>query len=348
MNMDKLVALSVKHNASDLHLCVGQVPVLRIDGVLYPQTQLPSINNALLEEWSRQFLSENQRQQLLTSGQVDFVLETENGQRLRGNFFRQQSGFSVVLRLITSQCLSLEQLKAPDIIGEMILREESGLILVTGATGSGKSTTLTAIVDRLNSYCCHHIITLEDPVEFVHNSRNCLIQQRQIGLDSSSYQEALKGALRQDPDVLLLGELRDKETIRLALTAAETGHLVFSTLHTRGAIQTIDRLVDIFSAEEKGWVRSQLAGSLKAVIAQQLVSARGGGRIAVYEILVVNQAVSHLIREGKNHQILTLMQTGAASGMQTYEQGWQQRKLQGLLAEQEEMKVKENALSDFC
>ncbi|WP_040152227.1 PilT/PilU family type 4a pilus ATPase [Photorhabdus luminescens] len=345
MNMDKLVALSVKHNASDLHLCIGQVPVLRINGVLCPQTQLPSVNNLLLEEWSRQFLSENQRQQLLTGGHVDFALETENGQRLRGNIFRQHSGLSAVLRLIHAQCSTLEQLKAPEIIREMALREDSGLILVTGATGSGKSTTLTAIVDMLNSHSCQHIITLEDPVEFIHHSRNCLIQQRQIGLDSPSYQAALKGALRQDPDVLLLGELRDKETIRLALTAAETGHLVLSTLHTRGAVQAIDRLVDIFSAEEKGWVRSQLAGSLKAVIAQQLVSAQGGGRVAIYEILVVNQAVSHLIREGKNHQITTLMQTGAASGMQTYEQGWQQRKLQGLLAEQTERKIKENAIS---
>ncbi|MBI6548418.1 type IV pilus twitching motility protein PilT [Xenorhabdus lircayensis] len=333
MNMEKLVSLSVKHNASDLHLCVGQVPVLRINGGLYPQMQLEEIQSDTLIAWSKKILSDAQKQQLQECGHVDFVVEIPDKQRLRGNLFYQQSHLSLVLRLITDKCPTLEQLYAPDIIQHLILQEVSGLILVTGATGSGKSTTLSAMINALNSRGSKHIITLEDPIEFVHRSRNCLIQQRQVGKDVPDYQTALKGALRQDPDVILLGELRDKETIRLALTAAETGHLVLSTLHTRGAIQAIDRLVDVFSAEEKGWICSQLAGSLKAVISQQLLPTREGGRVAIHEVLVVNQAVSHLIREGKNHQIATLMQTGAACGMQTYEQSRQQRKSLGLLAE---------------
>ncbi|MDC9612863.1 type IV pilus twitching motility protein PilT [Xenorhabdus khoisanae] len=334
MNMEKLVALSVKHNASDLHLCIGQVPVLRVNGVLYPQLQLEEIKPNALVTWSEEILSEIQKQQLQKHGHVDFVVEMPNKQRLRGNLFYQQSHLSLVLRLITDKCPTLEQLYAPDIIQRLILQETSGLILVTGATGSGKSTTLSAMINALNGHGNKHIITLEDPIEFVHQSRNCLIQQRQVGKDVPDYQTALKGALRQDPDVILLGELRDKETIRLALTAAETGHLVLSTLHTRGAIQAIDRLVDVFSTEEKGWVCSQLAGSLKAVISQQLIPARDSGRVAIHEVLVVNQAVSHLVREGKNHQIATLMQTGAACGMQTYEQSRQQRKSLGLLADE--------------
>ncbi|KMJ46172.1 type IV pilus twitching motility protein PilT [Xenorhabdus khoisanae] len=334
MNMEKLVALSVKHNASDLHLCIGQVPVLRVNGVLYPQLQLEEIKPNALVTWSEEILSEIQKQQLQKHGHVDFVVEMPNKQRLRGNLFYQQSHLSLVLRLITDKCPTLEQLYAPDIIQRLILQETSGLILVTGATGSGKSTTLSAMINALNGHGNKHIITLEDPIEFVHQSRNCLIQQRQVGKDVPDYQTALKGALRQDPDVILLGELRDKETIRLALTAAETGHLVLSTLHTRGAIQAIDRLVDVFSTEEKGWACSQLAGSLKAVISQQLIPTRDGGRVAIHEVLVVNQAVSHLVREGKNHQIATLMQTGAACGMQTYEQSRQQRKSLGLLADE--------------
>ncbi|WP_426577935.1 type IV pilus twitching motility protein PilT [Xenorhabdus stockiae] len=338
MNMEKLVALSVKHNASDLHLCVGKVPILRINDVLYPQTHLAEIDNDFINTWSNGILSEEQQRQLRSAGHVDFVVEMPNKRRLRGNLFYQQEYLSLVLRLIFDKCPTLEQLYAPDIIQRLVLPEENGLvenglILVTGATGSGKSTTLSAMINTLNNHVRKHIITLEDPIEFVHLSRNCLIQQRQIGENVPDYQTALKGALRQDPDVILLGELRDKETIRLALTAAETGHLVLSTLHTRGAIQAIDRLVDVFPADEKGWICAQLAGSLKAVIAQQLLPAKDGGRVAIYEILVVNQAVSHLIREGKNHQIATLMQTGAACGMQTYEQSRQQRRLSGLLAE---------------
>ncbi|SFN90592.1 type IV pilus twitching motility protein PilT [Xenorhabdus japonica] len=332
MNMEKLVALSVKHNASDLHLCVGQVPVLRINGMLYPQIQLEEIQSDTLMAWGKEILSDAQKQQLQQHGHVDFIVVMPDKQRLRANLFYQQSHLSLVLRLITDKCPTLEQLYAPDIIQHLILQEMSGLILVTGATGSGKSTTLSAVINALNSQACKHIITLEDPIEFVHQSRNCLIQQRQIGKDVADYQTALKGVLRQDPDVILLGELRDKETIRLALTAAETGHLVLSTLHTRGAIQAIDRLVDVFFAEEKSWICSQLAGSLKAVISQQLLPAKDGGRVAIHEVLVINQAVSHLIREGKNHQIASLMQTGAACGMQTYEQSRQQRKSLGLLA----------------
>uniref|UniRef100_UPI0025898773 type IV pilus twitching motility protein PilT n=1 Tax=Klebsiella sp. TaxID=576 RepID=UPI0025898773 len=234
------------------------------------------------------------------------------------------------LRLLAETCPLLEELGAPAALPEM-LHEESGLILVTGATGSGKSTTLAAMVGYLNQRLDGHILTLEDPVEFIHHSERCLIQQREVGRHCPSFASALRVALRQDPDVILLGELRDSETIRLALTAAETGHLVMATLHTRGAAQAVERLVDVFPAQEKEQVRSQLAGSLCAVLAQKLFPDTAGGRVALYELLVNTPAVANLIREGKTHQLPGVMQTGQQSGMQTFTQSFQQRTAAGRL-----------------
>ncbi|MBD0848410.1 type IV pilus twitching motility protein PilT [Pectobacterium versatile] len=331
MELDEWMARSVKHNASDLHLCSGHPPVLRVDGRLQPENTLPRLTPDQVAQWCDAWLDPAQREQLRQAGQVDGALMLPDGQRLRVNVFRQREGLSAALRVIPSAQPSLEALHAPPVFSTL-LEKPNGLLLITGATGSGKSTTLAAMLGALNDRCDRHVITLEDPIEFIHASRRCLIQQREIGAHSASFAQALRAALREDPDVILLGELRDTETIRLALTAAETGHLVLSTLHTRSASQAVDRLIDVFPGEEKAYVRSQLATCLQAVVTQTLLPAAHGGRIALYEVLTATAAVSNLIREGKTHQIPGLIQTGAAAGMQTFEQSYQQRCRDGLIS----------------
>ncbi|PWD61858.1 PilT/PilU family type 4a pilus ATPase [Pectobacterium parmentieri] len=331
MELDEWIARSVKHNASDLHLCSGHPPVLRVDGRLQPENTLPRLTPEQVAQWCDAWLEPVQREQLRQIGQVDGTLMLPDGQRLRVNVFHQREGLSVALRIIPFFQPSLDELHAPPVLATL-LEKPNGLILITGATGSGKSTTLAAMVGALNDSSDRHVITLEDPIEFIHTSRRCLIQQREIGAHSASFAQALRAALREDPDVILLGELRDTETIRLALTAAETGHLVLSTLHTRSAPQAVDRLIDVFPGEEKAYVRSQLATCLQAVVAQKLLPAAQGGRIALYEVLTATAAVSNLIREGKTHQLPGLMQTGVAAGMQTFEQSDQQRCRDGLIS----------------
>ncbi|CAI2521387.1 type IV pilus twitching motility protein PilT [Serratia ficaria] len=335
MDIDEFVALSVKHNASDLHLCAGHPPMLRIDGELRPLEGAESLRPERMLALCDRLLAPSQRRELQQRGQLDLALQLPGGLRLRANAFLQREGISLALRRIASECPTLAALAAPEII-PALLRREDGLILVTGATGSGKSTTLAAMIDEINRHQRRHILTLEDPIEFMHHSRRSLIQQRELGRDSHSFDDALRAALREDPDVILLGELRDTATIRLALTAAETGHLVLATLHTRNAPQAIERLVDVFPAEEKPYVRAQLAGSLQAVIAQKLIGRPGGGRLAIFEVLTATAAVSSMIREGKNHQLASVLQTGAQSGMQTFEQGLQQRVDAGLLGDRGE------------
>lgn len=330
MDIDEFVALSVKHNASDLHLCTGHLPMLRIDGELQAVESGEILTQQQMAAWCQTQLSQTIWQQLQQVGQLDLALALADGTRLRANFFLQNAGVSVALRRIASQCPTLAELTTPEIIPALLQRED-GLILVTGATGSGKSTTLAAMIDFINRHQRRHILTLEDPIEFIHRSQRSLIQQRELGRDTHSFDDALRAALREDPDVILLGELRDTTTVRLALTAAETGHLVLATLHTRSAPQAVERLVDVFPAEEKAYVRAQLASSLQAVIAQKLLSKPGGGRVAIYEILTATAAVSSMIREGKTHQLVSVLQTGAQSGMQTFEQGLQQRVAQGIL-----------------
>lgn len=332
MDIDEFVALSVKHNASDLHLCAGHQPMLRIDGELQPLEGAEILTQEHMHQLCGALLQPPQRQHLQQQGQLDLALTLAGNIRLRANFFLQSLGVSIALRLIAGRCPTLAALAAPGIVPALLQRED-GLILVTGATGSGKSTTLAAMIDDINQHQRRHIITLEDPIEFMHRSRKSLIQQRELGRDSHSFDEALRAALREDPDVILLGELRDTTTIRLALTAAETGHLVLATLHTRSAPQAVDRLVDVFPAEEKPYVRAQLAASLQAVIAQKLLSRPGGGRVAIFEVLTATAAVSSMIREGKTHQLASVLQTGAQSGMQTFEQGLQQRIKAGLLGD---------------
>ena len=313
MDIEEIVALSVKHNVSDLHLCAQLPARWRRQGRLELLPGGAPEPQALLDDW----LSKAQKEQLEESGQVDFAVTLKSGVRLRANAFHQLQGNSLALRLLASDCPKLETLNVPPLIPEL-LQSPDGLILVTGATGSGKSTTLAAMVEHLNHQLDGHILTLEDPIEFVHQSKRCLIQQREPGTHCRSFAAALRAALREDPDVILLGELRDSETIRLALTAAETGHLVLATLHTRGAAQAVERLVDVFPAEEKNMVRSQLAGSLKAVLAQKLQPDAQGGRVALFELLVNTPAVASLIREGKAHQLPGQIQTGQQYGMQSF------------------------------
>lgn len=330
MNLDEMVELSVKHNAADLHLCSGHLPYWRRQGKLETMPQQARLSAAWMAQFIDHRLDDPQRQQLERDRQLDFALTLSNGQRIRASLFMQRNGLSLALRIIAAQCPTLESLRLPPIV-PALLEQRDGLILITGATGSGKSTTLAALVDALNRQQARHIITLEDPIEFIHHSQQSLIQQREIGLHCSSFSLGVKAALREDPDVILLGELRDSETIRQALTAAETGHLVLATLHTRGAAQAVDRLVDVFPAEEKPLVRSQLASSLKAVIAQRLVPSTDEKRIGLFEVLVATPAIANLIREGKMHQIPALLQTGAQAGMQTFEQSRLARQAEGWL-----------------
>jgi len=324
MDMQEIVSLSVKHNVSDLHLCSCREARWRREGRLEPAPFPAPDIHALLGGW----LNAAQQRQWREEQQIDFAIEAGGGQRLRGNAFMHCRGVSVVLRLLPVSCPQLSTLGAPAAIPSL-LDAESGIILVTGATGSGKSTTLAAMVDYLNQQRDGHILTLEDPVEFIHHSARCLIEQREVGQHCASYAAALRSTLRQDPDVLLLGELRDAETIRLALTAAETGHLVLATLHTRGAAQAVERLIDSFPTGEKETVRSQLASSLCAVLAQKLLPGRQGGRVALYELLINTAATGSLIREGKTHQLAGVMQTGQQAGMQTWAQSHQQRLAEG-------------------
>ncbi|MDF2776985.1 MAG: twitching motility protein [Enterobacteriaceae bacterium] len=328
MDMEDIVALSVKHNVSDLHLCSAWPPRWRRQGKLEDAPFPPPDIQAIL----RDTLTDEQQGEWWANRQVDFALALASQQRLRASAFMHHHGISLALRLLPTTCPKLYALDTPPAL-EQILACDSGLVLVTGATGSGKSTTLAAMVDYLNHRLAGHILTLEDPVEFVHQGAQCLIEQREIGQHCPSFADGLRAALREDPDVILIGELRDSETIRLALTAAETGHLVLATLHTRGAAQAVERLIDTFPAEEKAWVRSQLAGSLQAVLAQKLEADKQGGRVALFELLVNTPAVANLIRDGKTHQLPGLMQTGQLAGMQTFSQSRQQRVAAGRLAE---------------
>ena len=330
MDIEEIVALSVKQKVGDLHLCSGHPPFWRRDGLLECLTDQPIICQTELEQFAQHYLSAGQQDELQQNGQLDFAF-TLADVRLRANLFQQRAGLSLALRLIASDCPSVAALHLP-VVTHSLEQQHEGLILVTGATGSGKSTTLAAIIGNINRQQQKHILTLEDPIEFLHRSDKSLIQQRELGQHFSCFSHGLRAALREDPDVILLGELRDSETVRLALTAAETGHLVLATLHARGAAQAVERLVDVFPGEEKNMIRSQLAGSLKAVIAQRLLPAKQG-RVGIFEVLVNCPAAANLIREGKTHQLPALLQTGSQLGMQTFAQSLAERQQQGLLAQ---------------
>lgn len=326
MDMEEIVALSVKHNVSDLHLCNAWPARWRKRG----KVEIAPFSSPNVEVLLSQWLNDAQRRAWQADGQLDFAVSLPGELRLRASAFHHEQGASLALRLLPTTCPQLDALQTPAAL-PALLGGENGLILVTGATGSGKSTTLTAMVEYLNQHLDGHILTLEDPIEYRHTSQRCLIQQREVGVHCRSFAAGLRAALREDPDVILLGELRDSETIRLALTAAETGHLVLATLHTRGAAQAVERLVDSFPAQEKDPVRSQLASSLRAVLSQKLETDRQEGRVALFELLINTPAVGNLIREGKIHQLPGVIQTSQQAGMQTFAQSQQQRQAQGRL-----------------
>lgn len=333
----QLLQLARARGASDLHLSCGQVPMLRVDGRLQP-LPLPVATDDDLNRWLRPWVDEAAWQQLLAGHEVDATwqapaqaADTGPAARYRLNLFRHRSGLAAAVRLIPQHIPSLQALHAPPVLARLCERTH-GLVLVGGATGSGKSTLLAALLAHLRAQQAPHVITLEDPVEFVHGDGPGLVQQREIGRDSPSFASALRAALREDPDVILIGELRDLETIRLALTAAETGHLVLASLHASSTARAVERIVDVFPGEEKALVRTQLADSLSAIVTQELCPhASGQGRVAAQEVLVATPAVRNLIREGRGAQLASALQTGAEAGMQTLAQGLAQRVQQGLI-----------------
>ncbi|OZY47009.1 type IV pilus twitching motility protein PilT [Pseudomonas lundensis] len=315
MDIADLLAVCVARGASDMHLSAGVEPLLRIDGDLQ-RCELPSVSAQRVLELIHSMMTASQREAFETTLEADFSYTVPELGRFRVNAFRQQHGPAAVLRRIGATVPSLASLGLEQVLSPLF-NVPHGLILITGATGSGKTTTLAALIDHLNSTRQQHILTIEDPIEFVHTSRRCLINQREVHRDTHGFANALRSALREDPDVIVLGEMRDLDSIRLALTAAETGHLVFATLHTPNAAKTIDRIVDVFAAEEKAMVRAMLSESLQAVVSQTLLKKKGGGRVAAHEIMLGTPAIRNLIRENKVAQMASVIQTGAAVGMQT-------------------------------
>jgi twitching motility protein PilT len=336
MDIAQLLAFGVKQGASDLHLSAGLPPMIRVDGDIR-RINVPEMDHKQVHDMIYDIMSDKQRKDFEEFFETDFSFEIPGLARFRVNAFNHNRGAGGVFRTIPSKILSLEDLNAPKIFQE-ISEFPRGIVLVTGPTGSGKSTTLAAMVDYKNDNEYGHILTVEDPIEFVHESKKCLVNQREVHRDTLGFNEALRSALREDPDTILVGEMRDLETIRLALSAAETGHLVFGTLHTSSAAKTIDRIVDVFPAAEKSMVRSMLSESLKAVIAQTLMKKIGGGRVAAHEIMIGTPAIRNLIREDKVAQMYSAIQTGQNVGMQTLDQNLKDLLASGVVAKEEAMR----------
>ncbi len=310
----KILLYAQKNRASDVHLGSGNPPSFRIDGEMRRIGSMESLTNDQVESMLEQITTQEQREHYCKNLELDFVIQISKDARFRVNAFKNINGSAIVLREIPMIIKSLEELNTPPVVKELT-KVKKGLILVVGATGSGKSTTLAAMIDSINNNQHKHIITVEDPVEFVHHPKKSIINQREVGTNTKSFSNALRGALRENPDVILVGEMRDKETIELALTAAETGHLVFGTLHTNSASSTVNRIVDIFAPEEKDSIRSTLANSMCAVISQSLLKKEGGGRCAAFEIMIANNSIRNLIREDKIAQINSIIELNQKLGM---------------------------------
>lgn len=317
MDITQLLQFAYQQDASDLHISAGEPPMVRVHGDM-KKIKVPALTSEQTHNMIYDIMGDTQRKVFEEFSDIDFSMQLGEIARFRVNVFKQQRGTGAVFRRIPTKVLSLEELALPNILAQ-ISRKEKGLVLVTGPTGSGKSTTLAAMIDLINEELEGHILTVEDPIEFVHKSKKCLVNQREIGPHTKSFSNALKAALREDPDIILVGEMRDLETIQLALTAAETGHLVFGTLHTSSAPKTVDRVIDVFPPSQQAQVRAMFAESIQAIITQSLCRKVGGGRVAGLEILLGSTAVRNLIREGKIHQIPSMMQTSRNMGMQTME-----------------------------
>ena len=343
MDITELLAFSAKQGASDLHLSAGLPPMIRVDGdvrrINLPPLEHPEVHSLIYE-----IMNDKQRKDFEEFLETDFSFEVPGVARFRVNAFNQNRGAGAVFRTIPSKVLTMEDLDMGQVFKDISMVPR-GLVLVTGPTGSGKSTTLAAMIDFVNDNRYDHILTIEDPIEFVHESKKCLVNQREVHRDTHGFNEALRSALREDPDIILVGEMRDLETIRLALTAAETGHLVFGTLHTTSAAKTIDRVIDVFPAEEKDMTRSMLSESLQAVISQTLLKRANGGRVAAHEIMIGSPAIRNLIREDKVAQMYSAIQTGASVGMQTLDQHLQelvQKRVVTREVAREKAKIQEN------
>ncbi|HIF9342826.1 TPA: type IV pilus twitching motility protein PilT [Photobacterium damselae] len=341
MDITELLDFSVKHNASDLHLSAGVPPMIRVDGDVR-KLSLPALEHLEVHRLIFDIMNDAQRRQFEEELEVDFSFELPDVGRFRVNAFHQSRGCSAVFRTIPMTIPTLESLNVPDVFYK-IAQCQRGLVLVTGATGSGKSTTIAALVDYINEHTNRHILTIEDPIEFVHHSKRCLINQREVHRDTHSFQAALRSALREDPDVIVVGELRDQETISLALTAAETGHLVLGTLHTSSAAKSIDRIIDVFPGSDKSMVRSMLSESLRAVVSQSLLKCISGGRVASHEIMMATPAIRNLIREDKIAQMYSMIQTGSAMGMLTMEQSVKMLVAQGVVEAEEGRRLIDSA-----
>jgi twitching motility protein PilT len=333
MDITQLLAFGVEQGASDCHLSAGEPPMIRIHGDL-KKLDHPSLTKEEAHTLVYDIMNDAQRKAFEETHECDFSFEMGAVARFRVNVFMQRKGEGAVFRTIPTKILTLEQLEMPPIL-KQLCEKEKGLILVTGPTGSGKSTTLAAMVDYLNESFEGHILTVEDPIEFVHQSKKCLVNQRELGPHTDSFANALRAALREDPDIILVGEMRDLETIQLALTAAETGHIVFGTLHTSSAPKTVDRIIDVFPPNQQAQIRAQFAESVEAVITQTLLKKKGGGRLAALEVMTGTTAVRNLIREGKIHQIPGTMQVSQKDGMQTMDMALQNLVSRGLVSKEE-------------
>ena len=340
MDIAQLLAFTVKNGASDLHLSAGLPPMIRVDGDVR-RVNVDPMDHELVHGMVYDIMNDKQRKAYEEYFETDFSFEIPGLARFRVNAFNHNRGSGAVFRTIPSKILTLEELKAPKIFEE-ISNTPRGIVLVTGPTGSGKSTTLAGMINYVNENHYGHVLTIEDPIEFVHESKKCLINQREVHRDTLGFSEALRSALREDPDVILVGEMRDLETIRLALSAAETGHLVFGTLHTSSAAKTIDRIVDVFPAAEKEMVRSMLSESLRAVISQTLMKKIGGGRVAAHEIMLGTPAIRNLIRENKIAQMYSAIQTGQSIRKQTLDQNHQEMLNRGMISKEEAIKKAAN------